>query len=173
MLGRVRPSRAFRLLLVLLLAVAGCRTFYPDIDQRTPQGPAAVELWTVRMMQQTGREPSFEEKRLFQNDLDDRIGRYLRENEEAANSTTLMSFRGLKQVTVGMDKAQVEILLGPPVTTTRDAAQMQSLARRHWPDIRGKSDEAWTYPYGWVIYFSNSRVVDITQYLPGSLASPS
>ena len=173
MLGRVKPLRAVRLLLLLSLAVTGCRTLVPDVDQRTPQGPAAVELWTLRMVQQTGREPTFEEKRLFQNDLDDRIGRYLREHEEAASSTTLMSFRGLNQVTVGMDKGQVEVLLGAPLRTTRDAAEMESLARRHWPDIRGKSDEAWTYPYGWVIYFSNSRVVDITQYRPGSLASPS
>lgn len=164
MLGRVRPLRAA--LVLLLFLAAGCKTMYPDIDQRTTQGPTAAEFWTVRVIQQTGREPSFEEKRHFDSEMDDRIGRYLRENQDAANSLTLLSFRSLRQVTVGMEKAQVEILLGTPLTTTRDAAQMRNFARHHWPEIRGKADEAWSYPLGWVIYFLKDRVVDITQYLP-------
>jgi hypothetical protein len=163
MLPRVkRPLGA-----VLVWLLAGCSVLLPPIDQRTTQGPTAAEFWTVRVMQQTGRAPSFEEKRHFEEDLDERIARYLREQDAAANSLTLMSFRSLRQVTVGMDKAQVEILLGAPLTTTRDAAQMRNFARQHWPDIRDKTkpDEAWSYPFGWVVYFSNSRVVDITQYL--------
>ena len=163
MLGRVRPP-----VLVLLSLLAGCAVLKPAIDQRTTQGPTATEFWTVRVMQQTGRAPSFEEKRHFDEQMDDRIGQYLREHDEAASSLTVMSFRSLKQVTVGMEKAQVEILLGPPLTTTRDAAQMQSFARRHWPEIRGKADEAWSYPFGWVVYFAKSRVIDLTQYLPNT-----
>jgi hypothetical protein len=163
LLGVKRPA-----LVLALLVAAGCSVIRPTIDQRTTQGPTATELWTVRVMQQTGRAPSFEEKRYFEQEMDDRIGRYLSEHQEAANSLTLMSFRALKQVTVGMDKGQVEILLGPPVTTTRDAAQMQSFARHHWPEIRGKADEAWSYPFGWVVYFTKSRVVELTQYLPPS-----
>jgi hypothetical protein len=163
MLGRVRrPSVAF----VLLLLVAGCETFYPPIDQRTTQGPTATEFWTVRVMEATGRAPSFEEKQHFADELDERISRYLRDHPDAANALNVSSFRFHKQVTVGMDRAQVEVLLGTPATTTRDAAQMQNFARRHWSEIRGKADEAWMYPYGWVIYFSNERVVDITQHLP-------
>lgn len=164
MLGRVRLHLA-RLLPLLLVAV-GCTTFAPEIDQRTTQGPTATQFWTIRVMQQAGREPSFEEKRHFESEMDDRIGQYLREHPEAASALHVSSFRFLKQVTVGMDKAQVEILLGPPSTTTRDAAQMQNFARRHWPEIRGKADEAWRYPLGWVVYFSNSRVVDLTQHIP-------
>ena len=166
MLWRVKRP----LVAVLVWLLAGCATILPPIDQRTTQGPTAEELWTTRVMLQTGRRPSFEEKRHFEEEMDERIGRYLREHEDAANSLTVLSFRSLRQVTVGMDKAQVEILLGPPVTTTRDAAQMQSLARHHWSDIRdrAKPDEAWTYPFGWVVYFSNARVADITQYLPRS-----
>jgi hypothetical protein len=164
MLGRVTRPR----LAVLLCFLAGCATILPPLDQRTTQGPTAVELWTARVMQQTGRAPSFEEKRHFENEMDERIGRYLREHQDAASSTTVMSFRSLRQVTVGMDKEQVEILLGAPLTTTRDPAQMQSFARHHWPEIRDKikPDEAWSYPFGWVVYFSRSRVADITQYLP-------
>jgi hypothetical protein len=163
MLARVKRP----LVAVVVWLLAGCSVLLPPIDQRTTQGPTAAELWTVRVMQQTGRSPSFEEKRHFEEDLDEHIARYLREHDAAANSLTLMSFRSLRQVTVGMDKAQVEILLGAPLTTTRDAAQMQNFARHHWPEIRDKAkpDEAWSYPFGWVVYFSNSRVVDITQYL--------
>jgi hypothetical protein len=163
MLQRVKRP----LVAVVLWLLAGCATLLPPLDQRTTQGPTALEFWTVRVMQQTGRSPSFEEKRHFEEDLDERIGRYLREHDAAASSLTVLSFRSLRQVTVGMDKAQVEVLLGAPLTTTRDAAQMQNFARQHWPDIRDKSkpDEAWSYPFGWVVYFSNSRVVDITQYL--------
>ena len=164
MLRRVKRP----LVAVVLWLLAGCSVLLPPIDQRTTQGPTAAEFWTVRVMQQTGRSPSFEEKRHFEEDLDERIGRYLREHEGAASSLTVLSFRSLRQVTVGMDKAQVEILLGAPLTTTRDAAQMQNFARHHWPDIRDKAkpDEAWSYPFGWVVYFSSSRVVDITQFLP-------
>lgn len=148
--------------------LAGCAAILPPIDQRTTQGPTAGELWTARVMQQTGRTPSFEEKRHFEEDMDERIGRYLREHEDAASSLTLLSFRSLRQVTVGMDKMQVEILLGAPLTITRDPAQMQNFARHHWPEIRDKvkPDEAWSYPFGWVVYFAKSRVADITQYLP-------
>jgi len=88
---------------VLLLA-AGCSTFRPTIDQRTTQGPTALEFWTVRVMQQTGRAPTFEEKRHFETQMDDRISRYLGEHQEAASSLTVMSFRALKQVTVGMER---------------------------------------------------------------------
>jgi hypothetical protein len=164
MLGRVKRP----LVAVVLCVLTGCAVLVPPIDQRTTQGPTAAEFWTARVMTQTGRAPSFEEKRHFEEEMDERIGRYLRENHEAANSLTVTSFRSLRQVTVGMDKGQVEILLGAPLTTTRDPAQMQSLARHHWPDIRDKvkPDEAWSYPFGWVVYFRNSRVADITQYLP-------
>jgi len=165
MLARVRPLRGAGLVAVLLV-LAACRTIYPDLDQRVTQGPTAAELWTLRMMEQARREPSFEEKRAFESEIDDRIGRYLRENPDAANALNVSTFRFLKQVTVGMEKGQVEILLGAPTTTTRDAAQMQSLSRHYWPEIRGKADEAWSYPLGWVIYFSDSKVVDITQYFP-------
>ena len=164
MLLRVKRPRVA----LVLWLLAGCATILPPLDQRTTQGPTAAEFWTARVMQQTGRAPSFEEKRHFEDEMDERIGRYLREHQDAANSTTVMSFRSLRQVTVGMDKVQVEILLGPPLTTTRDPAQMQSFARHHWPEIRDKAkpDEAWSYPFGWVVYFSRSRVADITQYLP-------
>jgi outer membrane protein assembly factor BamE (lipoprotein component of BamABCDE complex) len=164
MLIRVKRPRVA----LVLCLLAGCATILPPLDQRTSQGPTADEFWTARVMQQTGRAPSFEEKRHFENEMDERIGRYLREHQDAASSTTVLSFRSLRQVTIGMDKQQVEILLGPPITTTRDPAQMQNFARHHWPEIRDKTkpDEAWSYPFGWVVYFSRSRVADITQYLP-------
>jgi hypothetical protein len=65
-----------------------------------------------------------------------------------------------------MDKEQVTILLGAPLTLSTDAAQMATWARRHWPDLRGRADEAWTYPLGWTVFFEKGKVVDLTQYLP-------
>jgi hypothetical protein len=58
------------------------------------------------------------------------------------------------------------VLLGAPFTTSDDAQQMANWARRHWPQIRGRADEAWGYPYGWIFYFNKGKVVDITQFMP-------
>ena len=68
----------------------------------------------------------------------------------------------------GMDKGQVEVLLGPAFTTSDDAQQMANWARRHWPLVRGRADEAWGYPFGWFFYFDKGKVVAITQYLEGA-----
>jgi len=85
-----------------------------------------------------GRQPTFEERRHFQDDLETRISKYLREHEERrSNPLTLQAFRNLHQVAAGMDKGQVEVLLGPPLTTSDDAQQMANWARRHWQGIRG------------------------------------
>jgi len=95
--------------------------------------------------------------------------KYLRENEAAASDPiTMPAFRQLHQVTSGMDKSQVELLLGPPFSISADAQQMANWARRHWPEIRGRADEAWGYPFGWIVYFDKCKVVDITQYRPGA-----
>ena len=124
--------------------------------------------WTTQVITANGRQPTFEEKRHFHDDLEARISKYLREHEEAAsNPLTVQAFRNLHQVTAGMEKGQVEVLLGPPFTTSDDAQQMANWARRHWPAIRGRADEAWGYPHGWIFYFDKGKLVDITQYLEG------
>jgi hypothetical protein len=158
------------LVVVAFVVAAGCATPLQTIDQRTSQGPTADEVWTAKMMTANGRFPTFEEKRYFQDELDARISKYLREHDDVASDPlTVPAFRNLHQVTAGMQKGQVEVLLGPAFSTSSDPQQMANWARRHWPEIRGRADEAWGYPHGWIFYFSKGKLVDITQYLPGGM----
>ena len=160
-------SRVGRVLLAALV-LGGCSVATRTIDESTSQGPTADDMWTKQVVAANGRMPTFEEKRHFEDVLGERISKYLREHEEAAsNPLTVQAFRNLHQVTAGMEKGQVEVLLGPPFTTSDDAQQMANWARRHWQAIRGRADEAWGYPYGWIFYFNKGKLVDITQYLEG------
>ncbi|OLC12093.1 MAG: hypothetical protein AUH29_17550 [Candidatus Rokubacteria bacterium 13_1_40CM_69_27] len=147
------------------LAVTACATWRP-LEQRTTQGPAAEEFWMYRVLLANGREPNFEERRHWQDQIDDRISRYLREHPEAANNLDVSTFRFYRRAAVGMSKEQITILLGPPETVTTSPAEMEKLARKYWPDIKGQAQEAWVYPLGWHLYFAESRLVDITQYRP-------
>jgi len=161
--------RRVALVLAALVLGTGCAGLSQTIDERTSQGPTADEFWMTKMLSTNGRYPTFEEKRHFQDDLDARISKYLREHQDAASDPlTVPAFRNLHQVTAGMQKGQVEVLLGTPFTTSDDAQQMANWARRHWPEIRGRADEAWGYPFGWIFYFSKGKLVEITHYLPGS-----
>ncbi|HEU5322121.1 MAG TPA: hypothetical protein VFX28_15065 [Methylomirabilota bacterium] len=162
-----RQVRAAVLALGLALAAA-CGTGRQVVDERTTQGPTAEEFWLTRVTVQNGREPTFEERRYWEDQVEARIREYLRRHPEAANSLDVSRFRFLRQVTVGMDKEQVRILLGAPARTSGDAAEMANVARRFWPDIRGQADEVWVYPLGWAFYFSGPRLVEITRYVPPS-----
>lgn len=158
---------------ILIPAVAvllvGCALRRP-IEQRTTLGPTARELWTWRMTAQLGREPSFEERRHFDDELEQRIARYLAEHPEDAGALNVSTFRFDRQVSVGMSQEQVRILLGPPAARIADEAAMEQQARRFWPDIRPAARKAWAYPLGWTVYFGErDRVVDITRfYAPGA-----
>ena len=81
-----------------------------------------------------------------------------------ANALDVSTFRFLRQVTVGMDKEQVLILLGAPVAVSGDEAQMEKIARGYWADIKGNATEVWVYPLGWNMFFAGQRLIDITQY---------
>ncbi len=155
-----------RMLLAVVVASAACASSAPLVEQRTTQGPTADDVWAYRVLTMNGREPTFDERRHWESQLDLAIGRYLAANEEFANSPQLSTFRFLRQPAVGMSKEQVLILLGDPERSTTDAAEMEKLARKYWPQIRGKASEAWTYPLGWQLYFADSRLVDVIQYQP-------
>lgn len=144
------------------LLVPACRTTRP-IEQRTTQGPSAEQLWFLRMYTLNGREPSFDERRHWEDQIDRRISQYLREHPEAANSFNVSTFRFHRRATVGMTKEQIVILLGQPTTTTADPAEMEKLATKYWPEIKVEAKEAWVYPLGWHFFFADNRVVDITQ----------
>ncbi len=157
----------FRSVLVALLALVltACATSKPAVEQRTTQGPTAEQFWMLRSITQNQREPNFDERRHWDDQMEIRISQYLRDHPEDANSLDLSTFRFLRQVTVGMSKEQVLILLGAPLTVTSDQAEIEKLATRYWPDIKGNATEAWVYPVGWRLYFAGQRLVDITQYL--------
>jgi len=152
-------------LLAVVLASAACASSSP-LEQRTTQGPIAEELWIYRVAVANGREPTFEERLHWERQIDLAITRYLAIDQEAASSPHVSTFRFARQAAVGMSKAQVMILLGAPQRTATEAAEIEKLARKYWPEVKPNATEAWVYPLGWSLYFSGSRLVDITQYQP-------
>lgn len=157
-------SRTLALTVALVTGVAACAQL-TTTEQRVFQGPTAVEIWTAGVVLVTGREPTFDEKHQWEVQIDRRISQYLHQHPAVANSADVQIFQFVRQVTVGMTKEQVVILLGAPVVATKDAAEIEKLARRYWPLIKPKNvTEAWLYPQGWRLYLSESKVVDITQY---------
>jgi len=148
----------------LVLLLAGCFA-YRTKEQRTTEGPMAEDIWTMKVLVANGREPNFDERRRWDNAMEQKIGQYLRQNPEAANSVDVSTFRFIKQVTVGQTDEQVVILLGPPLARISDHAEMEKLARQYWPAVKeNEPTEVWTYPSGWFIYMKDRTVVDITQY---------
>jgi hypothetical protein len=170
MLARViRSLMVARLLVavacVALLTSAGCRSTRPEVEQRTTQGPTAQQMFNLRVLAESGREPTFEERRQWDAQIEERIAAYLRAHPDTASSLDVSTFRFLRQSTVGMDKEQILILLGPPVAVSGDQAHLEQIARRYWPQIQGNATEVWIYPLGWSFFFSGQKVVDITQYV--------
>ena len=159
----IRSVKGVALVAILMLLV-GCGTFRIK-EQRTSQGPLAEDLFITMVYIANGREPNFDERRHWENQLDYKISQYLHSHPDAANSQDVMTFRFMKQASVGQSNEQVLILLGPPLARTTDEAEMEKLARRYWPYIKGNATEAWVYPDGWNLYFKDSKLVDITQYL--------
>lgn len=157
--------RPHALAAALLLVLAGCASL-PAQERRAAQGPSAEEIWTARVMLSTGHEPSFDEKQRWDDQMDQRISQYLARHPELANSLGVTTFRITRQVTVGMERDLVLLLLGPPVTGAKDPAEVEKLARSFWPLVKANNPkEAWLYPQGWRLFLDDTRVVDITQYL--------
>src|SRR5262245_6335283 len=151
-------------LLSLVLILAGCYMWRVK-EQRTTEGPLAEDIWTMRVLMANGREPNFDERRRWDNAMELRIGQYLREHPEAANSMDVSTFKFIRQVSGGQTSEQVLILLGPPAARATDRAETEELARPFWPAVKeGEPTEAWVYPSGWRIYIKDKTVVDITQY---------
>ena len=148
----------------LVLILAGCYMMRVK-EQRTTEGPLAEDIWTMKVLMANGREPNFDERRRWDNAMEQKIGEYLRQNPGAANSMDVSTFKFIRQVSVGQTTEQVLILLGPPMSKTSDQAEMEKLARQFWPAVKeGEPTEAWVYPSGWRIYLKDRTVVDITQY---------
>src|SRR5712691_12174200 len=162
----IRDVGVRALLLVALLALLAACARASSREQRTLLGPTALEIWTAGVIVRTGREPTFDERHQWDSQMDARISRYLSGHPEISNSSEVSNFTYLRQVAVGMSKEQALLLLGPPLGTVTDGAEMERLARAYWPAIKaGNVTEAWVYLLGWRLFFNGPRVVDITQYL--------
>ena len=148
--------------LILGLLLGGCALF--TIDQRTIEGPTAEDIWKARFQVVNGRSPSFAEKQTFEEEMEARVRDFLRNNPEVANSLRVGNLRLFRQVTVGMTKEEITLLLGKPQDVTDDPARMEALARQFWPVVKAHAKEAWLYPVGWTLYFDGDALTDITRY---------
>src|SRR3954452_14730883 len=148
----IRPA----LVLIVVLLLTGCAFIAKqrEIEQRTTQGPTALQMLNLRVLSESGREPTFEERRRWDEDIEQRIAGYLREHPDKANALDVSTFRFLRQSAVGQDKDQILILLGPPLAVSADQGHMEQIARRYWPVIQGNATEVWVYPLGWSLFFS-------------------
>ncbi len=151
--------------LAAVAVTAGCASL--EVVERTTRGPQAQEFLIARSYETNGRAPNFEEKKHWDDEIDDRIAKYLREHPELQQTTRFSDFRFWKHVSPGSTPAEVRVLLEEPQEQTIDPAQMAVLAEQHWPEIRQKAKEAWVYPYGWVLYFDDKGVVDMVRRLSG------
>ena len=152
--------RSIRLLLVAAFVAAACATKL-DVVELTSKGPSAEELFQARALAINGRTPTFDERRRWEAEVEERVFAYLREHPELEQTSRYSDFRFWWQVTTGSTPAEVRVLLQEPAEQTTDAARMAALAERQWPEIEGKAAEAWFYAPGWVIYFDETSVVAI------------
>jgi hypothetical protein len=170
MLARVTALRVWSTPLLVCgaigLLVRGCLMRRGPVEQRSTQGPTSQQMLNLRVLAESGREPTFEEKRQWDGHVEEKISAYLREHPDKASSLDVSTFRYMRQVTVGMDKEQVLILLGAPVAVSGDQGQMEKIARGYWSTIKGNATEVWVYPLGWNLFFAGQRLIDITQYVP-------
>jgi hypothetical protein len=147
-------------LVVAALFAASCGATVPVLE-RTSRGPNAEEFFIQQSYVANGRSPNFDEKRVWQDQMDEKVFKYLREHPEVENDARYSSFRFWRQVSIGSTKEEVRILLEEPDQRTIDPALMASLSRRHWSQVQGKAKEAWVYPLGWVLYLDDKAVVSM------------
>ena len=154
--------RALGLALGLLaISTAGCAVDLQTVEQ-TAQGPTGLDVLTARSQALNNRDPSFDEKRVWQDRADMRVDKYLREHPELQQGPRYLDVRFWRQVSQGAPRDEVEVLLEAPQEQTIDPALMAMLAERHWDDVGRRATEAWVY-YGWVIYFDDDAVVGMVR----------
>ncbi len=142
------------------LLVSACASSPPIIEQTT-RGPIAQEIQIARSFNANGRDMSWDEKRHYEEELEEKVFKYLREHPEFQNENRYSTFRFWRQVSIGSTKDEVKVLLNDPDERTIDPALMASMARRHWSQVQGKAKEAWIYPLGWVLYIDDKAVVSM------------
>ena len=147
-------------LAALTLAAGGCLATAPVLE-RTARGPSAEEFFIQQSYATNGRPPNFDEKRVWQYQMDDKVFKYLREHPELEATSRYTEFRFWRQVTTGSTHGEVKVLLGDPRERTIDPALMAALGEQHWTAVRASAKEAWVYPLCWVVFFDDKGVVDL------------
>jgi hypothetical protein len=140
------------------LLTAACAVTQPTLE-RTTRGPNAEELFIAQSVAANGRPPSFDEKRVWQDQMDEKVFKYLREHPELESTSRYSEFRFWRQVAPGSTPGEVKVLLGEPREQTIDPALMGALGEQHWVALRPTAKEAWVYPLGWVVYFDDKGAV--------------
>jgi hypothetical protein len=154
--------RALRLAGVVAAGlIAGACATAPPIVEQTTRGPIAQEMQIARSFAANGRDMGWDEKRHYEEQLEEKVFKYLREHPDLQNETRYSTFRFWRQVSVGSTREEVKVLLDDPDERTIDPALMAALARRHWSQVQGKAKEAWVYPLGWVLYVDDKAVVSM------------
>jgi len=149
--------KAWRVLLAALLAAACAGKL--DVVELTTKGPSAEEFFVARSRAINGRSPSFDERRRWESEVEERVYAYLRAHPELQQTTRYSEFRFWWQITTGSTPAEVRVLLAEPQEQTIDPARMAVLSERHWTEIQPRAKEAWVYPPAWTIYFDDTGVV--------------
>lgn len=152
-----RLIRSACLGLLPLLGLA-CAMTQPVLE-RTSRGPNAEEFFIQQSFAANGRAPSFDEKRVWQDQMDEKVFTYLREHPELEGTSRYSEFRFWRQVAPGSTPGEVKVLLGEPREQTLDPALMAALGEQHWTTVRTTAKEAWVYPLGWVVFFDDKGVV--------------
>jgi hypothetical protein len=167
----MKASLLLRLLPMALLAGA-CHTGKLDVVEVTPKGPTAEELLVTRFVAINGRTPSFDEKRHWEAQVEERVYAYLRQHPEMEQTNRYSEFRFWWQVTTGSTPGEVRVLLDEPTEQTIDPARMAALAEHQWGEISPKAKEAWFYSPAWVIYFDDTSVVGIVHKVSSLTPNP-
>ncbi len=61
------------LALAAVLVLAGCAKWGPPLEQRTTHGPTARQFWALRMMLANDREPTLDERRHWEDQIEIQI----------------------------------------------------------------------------------------------------
>ncbi|HEX7213258.1 MAG TPA: hypothetical protein VF578_03530 [Methylomirabilota bacterium] len=147
-------------LATLGLLVGACLT-PPPVLERTTRGPNAEEFFVQQSYATNGRPPSFDEKRIWQDQMDEKVKKYLRDHPEIEDTARYTEFRFWRQVAPGSTPGEVKVLLGDPREQTIDPDMMAFYGEQHWVAVRSTAKEAWVYPLGWVVFFDDKGVVDM------------
>ena len=158
-------------LAVVVVLVLGCASVGRESVERMGRGPRAEEIYLARSIGASGRQPTFDEKRMWEDRLDERMTKYRRDHPEIEQSHRYTDVRFWRQVAQGAPRDEVRALLEDPEEQTIDPALMGALAEQHWAAIGPKTREAWVYPLGWVIFFDDAGAVDFVRRGRGAMES--